>query len=167
MKKQFTTNLKFLEWLQRHCPDYSNIYCSGLISFKNWLVWSPCSPRASQESSPAPQFESINSLSLSLLYCPTSCVVAPIKPAVPWSGLDKISMARLYHFICYPLNASCIHWNLSILTFLISKDKILSFISRLSLLCLPTQYLHAKGISLIILCQFSGKNIKKFFLSVD
>ena len=34
----------------------------------DWLVWSPCSPRDSQESSPAPQFESINSLALSLLW---------------------------------------------------------------------------------------------------
>ena len=32
------------------------------------IGWSPCSPRDSQESSPAPQFESINSLALSLLY---------------------------------------------------------------------------------------------------
>ena len=36
-----------------------------------WLVWSPCSPRDSLESSPAPQFKSINSLALSLLYSPT------------------------------------------------------------------------------------------------
>ena len=36
----------------------------------NWLVWSSC-PRDSQESSPAPQFESINSLALSFLYGPT------------------------------------------------------------------------------------------------
>ena len=35
-----------------------------------WLVWSPCSPGASQEPSPAPQFKSINSLALSLLYDP-------------------------------------------------------------------------------------------------
>ena len=28
----------------------------------NWLVWSPCSPRASQESSPTLQCKSINSL---------------------------------------------------------------------------------------------------------
>ena len=35
---------------------------------KNWLVWSPCSPRDSQESSPAPQFESMSSSVLSLLY---------------------------------------------------------------------------------------------------
>ena len=37
----------------------------------DWLVWSSCSPKDSQESSPASQFESINSLVLSLLYDPT------------------------------------------------------------------------------------------------
>ena len=37
----------------------------------DWLVWSPCCPRGSQESSPAPQFESISSSVLSLLYGPT------------------------------------------------------------------------------------------------
>ena len=36
-----------------------------------WLIWSPCSPRDSQESSPAPWLESINSSALSLLYGPT------------------------------------------------------------------------------------------------
>ena len=35
------------------------------------LVGSPCSPRHSQESSPTPQFKSINSLALSLLHSPT------------------------------------------------------------------------------------------------
>ena len=33
-----------------------------------WTVWSPCSPRDFQESSPIPQFESINSLVHSLHY---------------------------------------------------------------------------------------------------
>ena len=37
----------------------------------DWLVWSPCSPRDSHESSPTPQFKSINSLELSFLYGPT------------------------------------------------------------------------------------------------
>ena len=36
-----------------------------------WLVWSPCFPRDSQESSPEPQFENISSSALSLLYGPT------------------------------------------------------------------------------------------------
>ena len=35
------------------------------------LVWSPCSPRNSLESSPASQFESIKALVISLLYGPT------------------------------------------------------------------------------------------------
>ena len=35
------------------------------------LVGSPCSPRNSQESSPTPQFKSINSLALSFLYSET------------------------------------------------------------------------------------------------
>ena len=38
---------------------------------KDWLVWSPCSSRDSQESSLAPQFEGINSSVLSFLYGPT------------------------------------------------------------------------------------------------
>ena len=46
----------------------SNEY-PGLISFG--LVGSPCSPRDSQESSPTPQFKSINFSALSFLYSPT------------------------------------------------------------------------------------------------
>ena len=51
----------------------SNEY-SGLISFRIWLIGSPCRPRDSQKSSPkkksspAPQFKSINSSALSLVY---------------------------------------------------------------------------------------------------
>ena len=38
---------------------------------QNGLVGSPCSPRDSQESSPTPQFKSINSSALRFLYSPT------------------------------------------------------------------------------------------------
>ena len=38
------------------------------------LVGSPCSPRNSQESSPTPQFKSINSSVLSFLHSPTYCL---------------------------------------------------------------------------------------------
>ena len=38
---------------------------------QNGLVGSLCSPRDSQESSPTPQFKSINSLALSFLHSPT------------------------------------------------------------------------------------------------
>ena len=42
-----------------------------LISFRMDWFGSPCSPRDSQESSPTPQFRSINSSALSFLYSPT------------------------------------------------------------------------------------------------
>ena len=41
-----------------------------------WTGWSPCSPRDSQESFPAPQFKSVSSSMLSLLYGPTLTSVA-------------------------------------------------------------------------------------------
>ena len=40
-------------------------------SSSEWTVGSPCSPRDSQESSPTPQFKSINSSALSFLHSPT------------------------------------------------------------------------------------------------
>ena len=38
---------------------------------KDWLTWSPCSLRDSQESSLTPQFKNINSSALRFLYGPT------------------------------------------------------------------------------------------------
>ena len=44
------------------------------MNIQDWsplrLVWSPCSPRDSQEPSPTPQFKSINSSVISFLYSP-------------------------------------------------------------------------------------------------
>ena len=45
-----------------------SIEASVLVLPMNIQGGSPCSPRDSQESSPTPQFKSINSLALSLLY---------------------------------------------------------------------------------------------------
>ena len=50
----------------QHQPSQSWIFRIDFLY--NWLLWSPCCPRDSQESSPAPQFASIDSLALSLLY---------------------------------------------------------------------------------------------------
>ena len=56
---------------------------SGLIFLYNWLVTSPCCPKDSQESSPTPRFESINSsvlsffmVQLSHLYMTTAKTIA-------------------------------------------------------------------------------------------
>ena len=53
-------------WLQ--CQSFQWIFRVNFLS--DWLIWSPCSPRDSQESSPTPQFKSISSSALSLLYGP-------------------------------------------------------------------------------------------------
>ena len=50
-------------------PSFKWIFRTDFLS--DWLVWSLCSPRDSQESSPTPQFRSISSLALSFLYDPT------------------------------------------------------------------------------------------------
>ena len=54
---------------QRQHQSFQWIFRTDLL--QNGLVGSPCSPRDSQESSPTPQFKSINSLALSFLYSPT------------------------------------------------------------------------------------------------
>ena len=56
------------EMMLQH-QSFQLIFRTDLI--QDGLVGSPCSPRDSQESSPTPQFKSINSLALSFLYSPT------------------------------------------------------------------------------------------------
>ena len=56
---EFQLQLQSFQWIFR--PDL----------LEDWLVGSPCGPRDSQESSPTPQFKSINSSVLSFLYSPT------------------------------------------------------------------------------------------------
>ena len=51
------------------------------------LVGSPCSPRDSQESSPTPQFKSINSSALSSLYSPALFIIQLSHPYMTtWSS---------------------------------------------------------------------------------
>ena len=58
---------KVLE-LQLQHQSFQWIFRVDFLS--DWLIWSPCCPQDSQESSPAPQFKSISSSVLSLLYGP-------------------------------------------------------------------------------------------------
>ena len=59
---------KVLEFQLQHHSLQTNPRADLL---QNGLVGSPCSPRDSQESSPTPQFKSINSSALSLFHSPT------------------------------------------------------------------------------------------------
>ena len=59
---------KVLEFQLQH-QSFQWIFRTDLLY--DGLVRYPCSPRDSQESSPTPQFKSINCLALSFLYSPT------------------------------------------------------------------------------------------------
>ena len=59
---------KVLEFQLQH-QSFQWIFRTDFL--QDWLFGSPCSPRDSQESSPTPQFKSINSLALSFLYGPS------------------------------------------------------------------------------------------------
>ena len=59
---------KVLEFQLQH-QSFQWIFRTDFL--ENGLTRSPCSPRDSQESSPTPQFKSINSSVLSFLYSPT------------------------------------------------------------------------------------------------
>ena len=63
-----TSGGQSIEFQLQH-QSFQWIFKTDLL--QNGLVGSPCSPRDSQESSPTPQFKSINSSVLSLLYGPT------------------------------------------------------------------------------------------------
>ena len=59
---------KALEFEAQH-QSFQRIFRTDFLW--DWLIGSPYSPRDSQESSPTPQFKTINSLALSFLHSPT------------------------------------------------------------------------------------------------
>ena len=54
------------DWSQLQHQSFQWIFRTYFL--EDWLVWSPCSPRDSRESSPTPQFKSISSLVPNFLY---------------------------------------------------------------------------------------------------
>ena len=67
---------------------------------QDWLVCSPCCPRDSQESSPAPQFENINSSVLSLFYGPTLTSVHDYWKTIALTIWTLVAKWCLYFFMC-------------------------------------------------------------------
>ena len=108
-------NQGLFQWLRSLYSDSQSIGASALASvlslniqvwFPLWLlVWSPCSPRDSRESSPPPQLESIISLVLSLLYSPTLTSVHDY-----WKGhsFDYMDLCR-QSYVCFLI--CCLSWS--------------------------------------------------------
>ena len=68
---ELTLHMRWPKVLELQFQHQSFQWIFRVAFLLDWLVWFPCSPRDSQESSPGSQFENINSLVLSLLYDPT------------------------------------------------------------------------------------------------
>ena len=69
--QRVSSSHKMAKVLELQLQHHSLQRTSRADHLQNGLVGSPCSPRDSQESSPAPHFKSINSLVLSFLHSPT------------------------------------------------------------------------------------------------
>ena len=101
-------------WSFSFSISFSNEY-SGLISFRiDWFDLF-CCPRDSQESSPAPQFESSNSLVLSLLYGPTltSNLTTGETTALTIQTFVGKVLSLLFtpeHLFCIQKDSKCFSW---------------------------------------------------------
>ena len=80
-----------------------------LVNIPGWFplgltgIWSPCCPRDSQESSPAPQFERISSSVLSLLYGPN---LTSVQVGSPHYTMDLAVYITFHSTLC----GSCCVW---------------------------------------------------------
>ena len=89
MSQLFTSNYWMAKVLELQYQSFQRVF--RVDFFQSWLVWSPCCPRGSQESSPALQFESINSSVLSLLYGPTlTSVHGETLALTTWTFVGKV-----------------------------------------------------------------------------
>ena len=89
---EFQLQYQSFQWISRTEP------------LQDWLVRSPCSPRDSQESSPTPQFKSINSLVLSFLYNPT-LTSGKTTALTRWTFVGKV-MSLLFNMLSWLVNFS-------------------------------------------------------------
>ena len=84
---EFQLQHQFVQWTPR------------TYRLQDGLVGSPCSPRDSQESSPTPQFKSINSSAMSFLYSPTLTSIHDCwKNYSLWTFVGKV-MSLLFNML--------------------------------------------------------------------
>ena len=106
------------------------------------LVGSPCSPRDSQESSPTPQFKSINSSVLSFLYSPymtTGKTIALTRPTFVGKGMSLIfnMLSRLVITFLPRSKRLLISWlnNWVVYTLIIINSEIWTIKSKIVIPC--------------------------------
>ena len=116
-------------------PKYWSFSINPSNDYYTWLVWSPCSPSDSQESSPALQFESISFSALSILYGPALAFVHDSWKTIAltvWIFVSKVMsllLNRLSRFvIAFLPRSKCllISWLQSLSTVILEPKKIKS-----------------------------------------
>ena len=94
---------KVLEFQLQH-QSFQWIFRTDLL--QNGLVGYPCSPRDSQESSPTPQFKSINSLALSFLYSSTLTTIHEYRKN---HSFDEMDLCLVKQCLCFLI--CCLGWS--------------------------------------------------------
>ena len=98
MSQLFAWGGEVLEFQPQH---QSFQWTSRAVLLQNGLVGSLCSPRDSQESSPTPQFKSINSLTLSFLHIQLSHPYMTTGKTIAlnrWTSVGKV-MSQLFNML--------------------------------------------------------------------
>ena len=105
------------------------------------MVGSPCSPRDFQESSPTPQFKSINSSALSFLYSPT---LASIHDHRKNHSLDEMDLVGKVMSLLLNMLSRLV------ITFLPrSKRLLISWLQSLSAVILETKKIKSDTVSTV------------------
>ena len=84
-------HVHWVHWVGDAIQPSHSLPSSPTLSLSQHQIWSPCCPRDSQESSLAPQFESISSLVLSLLSGP---------PSHPYMTTGKTIVLTIWNMLC-------------------------------------------------------------------
>ena len=98
MNQFFTSGGQILEF---HLQQQSYQWTLRTDFLYDGLVWSPCSPMDPQESSPTPQFKSINSSLLSFPYSPTLTSIMTTGKTITltrWTFVGKV-MSLLFNML--------------------------------------------------------------------
>ena len=89
--------------LKLHLQHQFFLWILRVDFLQDWLDWSPCCPRDSQESPPASQFESTSSSALSLLYGSEGMAThsSILAWRIPWTeetdGLQSMGLQKVGH----------------------------------------------------------------------
>ena len=113
IREELTLHIRWPNVLELQLQHQSFQWIFRTDFLKDWQVWSPCSPRDSQESSLTPQFKNINSSVLSFLNGPTLTSIHDY-----WKNLNFN-----YTDLCWQSNVSAFYTQSRFVTVFLARSK--------------------------------------------